>query len=159
MKRSAGFTLIELIIACVIIAILASIAIPSYRNYVISAKRSGAKSALAEIAGRQQSYYADRNRYAANLASLGYGAAALYLGEDGQLQTTSDQSTYRISVAGTASDIGSCTTSGSASATDYTLLATPQGAQSADSRCGTLCIAASGARGASGSQGSLCWSR
>ena len=44
-----GFTLIEMVIVVTLIAVLASIAIPSYRNYVVSAQRTIAKSALVEL--------------------------------------------------------------------------------------------------------------
>jgi prepilin-type N-terminal cleavage/methylation domain-containing protein len=38
MKKATGFTLVEIMIALVIVGILASVAIPTYRNYVITAE-------------------------------------------------------------------------------------------------------------------------
>ncbi len=59
----AGFTLIELMIVVVIIGILAAVAYPSYQNYALRTKRSDAKSALTELANRQEKFYAQCNDY------------------------------------------------------------------------------------------------
>lgn len=72
MKReSRGFTLIELIVAVVIVAILTSIAIPSYREYVMRSHRRAAQAAMADIATRELQYFA-ANRAFANVTQLGY---------------------------------------------------------------------------------------
>lgn len=66
-----GFTLIELMVTLLIIAILASIAIPSYRQHVIRANRAAAKEAMMDIANRQQHFllahrsYADKSAFEA----------------------------------------------------------------------------------------------
>jgi type IV pilus assembly protein PilE len=67
-----GFTLVELMITVAIIALLATIALPSYRSYVIRANRSAAKEAMMDIANRQQQFllanrvYADKATFEAN---------------------------------------------------------------------------------------------
>lgn len=63
-RRSAGFTLIELMIAVAIIAILASIAYPSYQSYVKSARVTDGKAALMEVAGRLERCYTADYSYA-----------------------------------------------------------------------------------------------
>lgn len=58
-----GFTLIELVITMAIIGILASIAYPSYLDYVTRARRHDGQTALLELANQMEQYYADNNTY------------------------------------------------------------------------------------------------
>lgn len=71
MKKQKGFTLIEVMITVVIVAILASIAIPSYREYVIRGNRTAAQATMMEIATRQQQFFV-ANRTYATAAQLGF---------------------------------------------------------------------------------------
>jgi len=71
MKKAKGFTLIELIVAVVIVAILSTIAIPSYREYVIRSHRRAAQAAMMEIANQQHQYFVANRAYATN-GLLGY---------------------------------------------------------------------------------------
>ena len=66
-----GFSLTELMITLAIIAILASIALPSYRNYVIRSHRGDATQALLRIAAQQEKYYIQNNSYASTLDAGG----------------------------------------------------------------------------------------
>ena len=63
MKIEKGFTLIELMIVVAIIGILASIAWPSYVDYVRRGKAAEATSVLADLKIRMEQYYQDNKTY------------------------------------------------------------------------------------------------
>jgi len=71
---SAGFTLTELMVALVIGAILLSIGIPSYMGQVRTSRRTDARTALLDLAGREERLYATTNAYSATPSALGYSA-------------------------------------------------------------------------------------
>lgn len=62
-RREGGFTLVELMIVVAIVGVLASVAIPSFRNYQWKAKRSEAFTNLAALSKTQKSYFAAYDQY------------------------------------------------------------------------------------------------
>jgi type IV pilus assembly protein PilE len=112
--RRRGFTLIEVMIVCAIVAVLAAIALPSYLSSIQKSRRTDAKSALIGAAGQMERYFTERNTYAT--AALGTTAGAVY-------PSTSLNGYYTLSFA-------------SQTATTYTLSAVPAGIQVGDP-CGT----------------------
>jgi type IV pilus assembly protein PilE len=63
LKRTRGFTLIELMITVVIVGILAAIAVPSYSQYQIRSNRAAAESLMLDLANREQQYLLDKRAY------------------------------------------------------------------------------------------------
>lgn len=63
MKMQKGFTLIELMIAVVVIGILAKIAVPSYRDYVTRGKLPEATSALSDGRVKMEQFFQDNRTY------------------------------------------------------------------------------------------------
>lgn len=68
-NRSGGFSLIELMIAVVIVGILAAIAVPSYQSHTIKASRAAAQTELLELASLQEKIYLNSNAYTANMTT------------------------------------------------------------------------------------------
>jgi type IV pilus assembly protein PilE len=77
-RRTCGFSLIELMIVVVIATILGAIAIPSYNSHIRKSRRTEAKTALADLAAREERYFATQNVYASDPVSLQYVAAGAW---------------------------------------------------------------------------------
>lgn len=77
-----GFTLIELMIAVAIVAILASVAYPAYMNEFRKGTRSECQSFLLSLANRQERFFVQNTSYGTT-ADLGVDAAASRLSPDG----------------------------------------------------------------------------
>ncbi|MEE8417779.1 MAG: prepilin-type N-terminal cleavage/methylation domain-containing protein [candidate division Zixibacteria bacterium] len=58
-KKEKGFTLIELVIIIVVLGILASVAIPKYKNIVAEANEASCKGALGSLRSGVSIYYAN----------------------------------------------------------------------------------------------------
>lgn len=135
-NKQAGFTLIELMIAVVVIGILAMVAIPAYNDSITKGRRTDAKSTLTTIAARQEQFFMDNKRYTDDLQELGYGAASGIDSIDGYYLVTS--------VINDPSDPPA-----------FTLTATPK---NSDADCAKFTLNDKGTQGVTGTKGaSLCW--
>ena len=77
-KHSSGFTLVELMIVVVVVAVLMGIALPAYQQQVIRGKRAAASAEMLHIANLQQQYLLSNRSYmdAAILSTAGYALDA-----------------------------------------------------------------------------------
>lgn len=73
-----GFTLIELMVTVAIIGILASIAFPSYQQYIVKGNRAAAQAEMLDIASRQQQFLLADREYAdlSKLNASGYAVSS-----------------------------------------------------------------------------------
>ena len=73
-----GFTLVELMITVLVVGILATVALPSYKEYVIRSNRAAAQSEMMNIANRQQQFLIADRGYVDKTAleASGYALAA-----------------------------------------------------------------------------------
>ena len=110
MGKHRGFTLIELMIVVLVIALLAGLALSGYQNQVRKSRRAEARQVIADLALKQEKYRSNNTTYG-TVAQIGGAQSATY---------------YDITL-----------TSGSNTATAYTFTAVPKGDQAKDS-CGTL---------------------
>jgi len=165
-RADAGFTLIELMIAVTIVAILAAIAFPTYQAYTHRADRAAGKAALSAVSQNEEIYYGDHKSYGSVSTLTGGIASSEYVNSDGSLSTTQGSNTiYQISVSPLTGATPASCTAGTLSATppDYLVIAAPLNFQLKDSSCMTLCLGSDGERGASGAttvqQVADCWAK
>jgi type IV pilus assembly protein PilE len=163
-KRNSGFTLIELMIAVAVAAILAGIAYPSYTEYVKKGRRSDAKAGLLDLQLKQENYRANCVQYAtgihASTMSCVAGGSHNLIGS-----TASPDQHYTLSIISASTNV--VTASGTAtlnapSATTYALRATRTSLQTND-KCGDYAIDQNGVKylisgtPASGYDVNKCW--
>ncbi|WP_079203213.1 type IV pilin protein [Pseudomonas sp. CC6-YY-74] len=139
-RYSAGFTLIELMIAVAIIGVLAAIALPNYTEYMTRSKRAEGQALLSDVSARQERFYAQNTNYVtnpANIANLAFPKAA-------NNRIISENGYYEVAVSAVASDGG------------YTLTANQT---IGDNQCGNLTLNALGVKGRSGTGKTIeqCW--
>lgn len=75
-SAAAGFTLIELMVTVVVAAILFGIAIPGYQTFIRKSRRTEAKTAVLDLAGREETLFSTTNAYSNVPAQVGYGPGA-----------------------------------------------------------------------------------
>jgi type IV pilus assembly protein PilE len=74
--KTRGFTLIELMIVVAVIGILAAIAVPSYRSYIVRAARVEAQTEMLELASLQEKIFLNSNNYACSVTAPYNGTSA-----------------------------------------------------------------------------------
>ena len=137
--RSRGVTLLELMAVVVIVGILGTIAVNSYRGYLLRTNRTEARMALLQIQANQEKFFLQNNRYA-DTAELSLATTADPPGLG--VAATTPSGLYTIAL-----DADTTTT--------YTATATATGGQLKDAAaCLTLRINQNGEREPAGNE---CW--
>lgn len=72
-STAGGFTLIELMIAIVVVAILTSIALPSYKAFIMKGYRASAQATMMDVANREEQFLLANRAYADRNAIIGSG--------------------------------------------------------------------------------------
>lgn len=142
MNKQRGMSMIELVVVMVVVTILSTIAIGSYRRYTLRASRVEATTTLLQVRVEQEKFFLQNGRFASSMAEVttappnGLGIAL------GAGNVTVGGGKYTISLA-------------SPTNTTYTVTATATGSQTADSGCLTYTINESGTRTPATATG--CW--
>ena len=133
-RYNTGVTLIELMMVMVVVGILAAIALPSYRGYVMRASRADAKAATLSMAGALERCFTRFNAY--------------------------DNAGCAIVTTNVPSGDGHYLLSANVTASTFLVTAVPQGPQTADTGCGDFRLNQANQRSVSGSKGAAeCWGR
>jgi type IV pilus assembly protein PilE len=138
-RQQAGFTLVELVIAMAVLALLVTMAYPSYLEHMNKVRRADALGPLMDLVNRQEQFMLDHKQYAGSMTLLGY-AANPYITPEGY---------YSVAVV----------TAGCGTAPCYRFTATPVSgkAQAKDAKCTSLSINSAGSKTATGSASTKCW--
>ena len=125
-NRTAGFTLIELMITVVILSIIVGIAYPNYTQWMVQTRRSDAQIALTQAANQQERFFTECNWYAADLTGSPRACGTSTTG-DLDFPGTSLDGHYTLALAA-----GSLAATCTAFTCGYTITATPGGLQAGD---------------------------
>ena len=128
-RRARGFTLIEMMITVVIIAILAAIALPAYNDYVTRSRRADGRAALSELASAQESFRSKCPGY----ADVFGDTCGVDLNGDGDAADANETVTF-LGTSASPDDYYSVAIS-AATTTTWGASATPQGDQAGDTAC------------------------
>ena len=142
-RASRGYTLIEVMIAVAIVSILTTIAVAAYTAEVQKSRRTDARSALLDLAGREEKLFTLANAYSASPSDLGYGAGAWPI--------TVGSGYYQVTVAAPDPNQGGV-------AGTYLITANTYGAQVGDTTCASLSVNQLGAQTSSpAANAATCW--
>jgi type IV pilus assembly protein PilE len=133
-ERSHGLSLLELLTVLAITGVLATIAVPGYRDVMLRAGRTEARAALLSLATAQEKLYLQCHAYAATLGPPGAtGCSPLQLG----FPQTTERGAYAIAV-----------TDADAASWSATATSVPGSAQRADHACQVFKLTSQGAKSA-----------
>jgi len=152
-RRPAGFTLVELMVVIAIGTILFALAVPSYMSYVRQSRRTEARTAVLDLAGREERFYSTNgSAYTITAGQLGYTSLSVPIGS-GYYQLT-------VCVPANANCTAGLGMPNPPAAPSYTVVATPVAGltQANDTQCTAFAVDSTGQQWAAGSAGTAyCW--
>lgn len=141
-RRSVGqgFTLLELMITVLVVAILAGVAYPAYEDQMRRSRRADGQAALVELANLQQQFFSDNpgTGFVASLLTTNDPATGLYGGNGYPATTPGGHYTLRVEAPNAACPITRCY------AVSATAVAT--GGQLGDTKCRVMLLSNTGAK-------------
>ena len=151
-RATAGFTLVELMVTIIVLAIIVTIGVPSYSNQVRKSHRTEAKTALLDLASREERFFSTNGAYTNDAGQLGYATST----GNTLFQYNVGSNYYQLSACVGANIPTSCTAAQATNtAATYLLTAAPVGAQTKDTTCGTFTLDNTGVQSAAATSG--CW--
>ena len=143
-RPATGFTLIELMITVAIVAVLASIALPSYTSYIARARRADARTQLVQAAQFMQRFYAANDRYDQDRAGNSVLGSSVGMPDNLRKSPADGTALYQLNTSITTAGNYTATVT----ATGYTLTMAPiTGGSAATDACGMFTITSTGVRG------------
>jgi type IV pilus assembly protein PilE len=145
-----GFSLIELMVVVAIATILFAVAVPSYLTYIRQSRRTEARTAVLDLAGREERFFSTSGAaYSVTPAQLGYAALPVVIGGG----------YYQLAVCSPAAN---CDPNANVpAAPSYYVTATAVGGQTRDLQCFSFSVDSTGRQFAVDSTGAdatqFCW--
>jgi type IV pilus assembly protein PilE len=104
LRVSRGFTLIELMVTVVIIAVLTTIAYPAYQDYVRRGALVDGTSTLADMRVKMEQYYQDNHGYGpgGSVCGVANPATTQYFSYTCATDAAASPQTYTFTATGTA---------------------------------------------------------
>jgi len=137
-----GVSMIEILTVMVVLSILATVSVQSYRGYLVRSHRTDATTTLLRIQVAEEKFFLQNNTYTTNLT----GAPPAGLG----MATTTQNGYYTVAVAPDATSTNNI-------ATSFAATATAAGSQTKDTACLTLTLNDQGQKGPTPAAVTNCW--
>jgi type IV pilus assembly protein PilE len=142
-SRAAGYTLVELMVTIAIATVLGTIAISSYITQVRQSRRTDARTAVLDLASREERYMSTNSAYTTTAGNLGYGTP---------FPQTVGSGFYTLNVTVTAANA----TTTPVTPASFVVTATVNGSQVKDAQCQTFSVDNTGNQ--TSTPATTCWS-
>jgi type IV pilus assembly protein PilE len=147
MKRTKGFTLIEMLVVVGMIAALTALALPAYSKYVDRSRRVEGQALANMVAQRQERFFSTYNKYTSSLTGSGNAGLGMTASPGCGGSICSENGFYTVAVVTSNND------------QEFTVTVTPRASTTQDDdKCGSLRLQGSGAKSYTGLEtNGKCW--